>query len=205
MRYSSTFLSTSLFVAAVSVLPAQNTRNVGQAGAPATPSARPDPNKKAMNVADYARWRTIRDVAITDDGNWASYGYQQRRVDDTLFLKSFAGLPDQKIPRASRSQFSDDSKWIAYFVAEPIRPGDQSAGEGGGGGGGRGGDGAPAGPGRVELRNLGSGTVTSWENVQSFTFSKGSKALMIRKARAGGGQTAAAPAGGGGGGRGGRG
>jgi dipeptidyl aminopeptidase/acylaminoacyl peptidase len=199
MRRPTFLLSTLLLVSAVSVLPAQNTRTVNQAGTPADNAARPDPTaKRAMTVADYAKWRSIRDVAISDDGNWASYGYQQRRVDDTLFIKSFAGLGDQKVPRASRSQFSDDSRWIAYFVAEPVRAGEEGRGGGGGDaeGGGRGGA-AAAGPGRMELRNLASGAVTSWDNIQSFTFSKGSKALMIRKARAGGGGAAAAPAGGG--------
>jgi dipeptidyl aminopeptidase/acylaminoacyl peptidase len=198
MRRSSALLFTALALASNAAL-AQTTRNVSQSGAPAAGAPRPDDHRKAMTVADYARWRTIRDVAITDDGAWASFGYQQRRTDDTLFLKSFAGLADQRIPRASRSQFSDDSRWIAYFVAEPIRAGQAGANAN---------PDAPAtGPGRVELRNLGSGTVTSWDNVQSFAFSKGSRALMIRKARAagGGGASAAAapaPGGGRGGGRG---
>ncbi len=200
MRRTSLLIVASLAVSASTAL-AQNTRNVSQSGAPTTTAARADDHKKAMTVADYARWRTIRDVAISDDGNWASYGYQQRRVDDTLFVKSFANLPDHKIPRASRAQFSDDSRWIAYFVAEPIRAGQGESNAIS--------DTPQSGPGRVELRNLGSGTVTSWENVQSFSFSKGSKALMIRKARAAGGgaPAAAAPAGGGGrgGGRGGAG
>ena len=195
MRRSSVLLLAAVLVPGGTTL-AQNTRNVNQSGAPAAAPAPRDDRKKAMTVADYARWRTIRDVAISDDGNWASYGYQQRRVDDTLFVKSFAGLPDHRVPRASRAQFSDDSRWIAYFVAEPIRAGQAESNAS---------PDAPAnGPGRVELRNLGSGTVTSWDNVQSFAFSKGAKALMIRKARAGGG-AAAAPAATGGGGRGGRG
>ena len=63
---------------------------VQQSGAPAS-AARTDDTKRAMTVADYAKWRTIRDVAISDDGTWASYGYQQRRVDDTLFVKNLDG------------------------------------------------------------------------------------------------------------------
>ncbi len=123
-----------------------------------------------MTVADYARWRTIRDVAISDDGVWASFGYQQRRVDDTLFVKDLSTGAEQKIPRASRSQFSDDSKWVAYFVAEPIRPGaeEPAPAEGGGRGG------AAAGPARLELRNLATGATDSWDNVASFAFAKGS-------------------------------
>src|SRR3954469_4648637 len=199
MRCSPHLLFPSLLLAAAASLPAQNTRGVTQAGSARSVPSRTDDTKRAMTVADYAKWRTIRDVAITDDGVWASYGYQQRRVDDTLFVKNLSTGAEQKIPRASRAQFSDDSKWIAYFVAEPVRPNDtQSADE------------PRNGPGKLELRNLANGAVTSWDNVQSFAFSKGSVAMMVRKARAGGAGGdaagrggAAAPAAGGRGGRGG--
>ncbi|HWH52972.1 MAG TPA: hypothetical protein VN651_15610, partial [Gemmatimonadaceae bacterium] len=185
----------------------QGTRN--NAAAPAAkPAAASADQKRGMTVADYAKWRTIRDVALSDDGTWASFGYQQRKVDDTLRVKNLSTGAEQTIPRASRSQFSDDSKWVAYFVAEPIR-----ANENGGAapeeavGGGRGG--AAAGPARLELRNLGTGATVSWDNVASFSFSKGSLALMVRKARVGAAPDAAAGrggrGGGGGAGRGGRG
>jgi dipeptidyl aminopeptidase/acylaminoacyl peptidase len=156
-------------------------------------------DKRAMTVADYAKWRTIRDVAISDDGTWVSYGYQQRRVDDTLYLEKLTAKAEWKLPRASRVQFSDDSKWVGYFVAEPLRANAAET------------DAPQNGPARVELRNLVDGAVESWDNVASFAFSKGSAALMIRKARAGAGPDAAAGRGAGagaaapGGGRGGRG
>ncbi len=128
-----------------------------------------------MTVADYARWRTIRDVAISDDGAWASYGYQQRSVDDTLFVKNLATSAEQKIARASRAQFSDDSHWIAYFVAGPIKPNAQPGAA----------DQAATGPAKLELRNLATGVLVSWDNVASFAFSRGSRALVVRKARPG--------------------
>ena len=87
MRPSSVLLLAAVLVPGGATL-AQNTRNVSQSNATAAAAAPRDDRKKAMTVADYARWRTIRDVAISDDGNWASYGYQQRRVDDTLFVKN---------------------------------------------------------------------------------------------------------------------
>src|SRR5581483_2493238 len=177
----------------------------------ATSTLRVDDTKKAMTIADYAKWRSIRDVAISDDGTWASFGYSQRRVDDTLFVKNLSTGAEQRIPRGNRSQFSDDSKWVAYFVVEPVRAGDQgndaAPADDGTGGGGRGG---ATGPAKLELRNLATGAVTSWDNVASFTFSKGSNALAIRKARAGvpvapaaGGGRGGAGGGGRGGGRGG--
>jgi dipeptidyl aminopeptidase/acylaminoacyl peptidase len=179
-----------LFVA--TTLAAQNAR-VSQAGAAA--SATHDPTtKRAMTVADYARWRTIGSVAVSDDGTWATYSYQQRWVDDTLYLKNLVTNAEQKIPQAGRAEFSDDSRWVAYFVVEPVKPNDRS------------GSSEPRnGPARLELRNVATGTTTGWDNVASFAFSKGSAALMVRKARPGAPPDAAGGRGGrgGGGGRGG--
>ncbi len=199
--HSRTLHATTFFAAVLMAGPAlgaqRSPATVQQAGAPA-PDARVDA-KRAMSVADYAKWRTIRDVAVSDDGAWASYGYQQRRVDDTLFLKNLSAPAEWTIPRASRAQFSDDSKWVAYFVAEASRG---NAPEG---------DTPQNGPARLELKNLATGATESWDNIASFAFSKGSAALMIRKARAGAAPDAAAgrgasgggaPAGGGRGGRG---
>lgn len=138
-----------------------------------------------MTVADYGRWRSIRDVAISDDGVWASYAYQQRRVDDTLFVRNLTSGAEQKIPRASRAQFADDSRWIAYFVAEPVKPNDQQPT-----------DTPQNAPAKVELRDLTTGTTVSWSNVASFAFSKGSNALIVRKARPGAAPDAAAGRGG---------
>jgi len=179
--------------AAVTTASAQNTRGVQQAGAAAAAPAH-DPGKRAMTVADIGKWRTIRDVAISDDGAWASFSYQQRRVDDTLYLKSFATNTDQKIARGSRVRFSDDSKWAAYFVAAPGHAADlpSPAPEGRGQ--------QNTGPARLELRNLATGAVVGWDNVASFEFSKGSRALLVRKARAaeaGAGRGARGGAGGG--------
>ncbi len=178
--------SAALLAGALPLAAQRAPATVQQTGAPAAAPRTDD--KRAMTVADYAKWRSIRDVAISDDGTWASYAYQQRRVDDTLYIENLTAKAEWKLPRASRAQFSDDSKWVAYFVAEPLRA-NASETE------------APAnGPARLELRNLVSGVAQSWDNVASFAFSKGSAALMIRKARPGAGPDAAAGGRGGGGG-----
>src|SRR6185437_4842038 len=100
---------TFALIVAASALAAQNTRGaVSQAGK-AAPTANHDDTKRGMTVADYAKWRSIRDVAISDDGAWASFAYTQRNVDDTLFIKNLNGGGEQKIVRGNRPQFSDDS------------------------------------------------------------------------------------------------
>src|SRR3990172_837140 len=89
-------------------------------GAPPPPPPRAPPavaktnGKKALTIPDYARWRSIGSVAISDDGAWATYGYSQRNLDDTLFLKSFATGTDTRIPRATGPQFSHYSPCVAY-------------------------------------------------------------------------------------------
>jgi dipeptidyl aminopeptidase/acylaminoacyl peptidase len=182
-------------VMAASPIAAQRAPAITQAGGPAT-AARAD-DKRAMTVADYAKWRAIRDVSISDDGTWASYAYQQRRVDDTLFIENLTAHAEWKVPRASRVQFSDDSKWVAYSVAEALRANAPET------------DTPANGPARLELKNLATGATQSWDNVASFAFSKGSVALMIRKARPGAppdaGAGRAGAGGAPGGGRGGRG
>ena len=98
-----------LFLAVTALsLRAQGARNTATQP-PVTGVANPTANditKRAMTIADIGKWRTIRDVAISDDGSWASYGYQQRRVDDTLFVKQLPAGAEQKIPRASRAACS---------------------------------------------------------------------------------------------------
>src|ERR1043165_686746 len=174
--------------------PAQQNRTSAQPVTQAGAASAKDPGKRPLTIAEYARWRSIRDVAISDDGVWASYGYQQRKTDDTLFVKNLATGVEQKIARPSRAQFSDDAKWVAYFVSLPVKEAERLRAAR-----------TPT-PERVELRNLASGQIVGWENAASFAFARGSGHFMVRKARsAGAGDAAPATGGGGGGGRGGRG
>src|SRR5690242_10269128 len=91
--------SAGLLFLVAAALPAQQTRNASNTAVATPPAPVRADNKRAMNVADYGKWRSIRDVAISDDGAWAVYGYQQRRVDDTLFVKNLNSGAVQAVPR----------------------------------------------------------------------------------------------------------
>src|SRR4029079_6187731 len=85
----------------------------------------------------------------------------------------------------STPSFSDDSKFVGYYVSPP------SAGGRGGRGGGGGGVGPAQGlaPGatptrRFELLDLASGDKYSVPDAQSFKFSKGSKFVAVRTNKA---------------------
>ena len=167
----------------------------------------------ALTVDDYASWRSISGQQISDDGKWVAYVLQftNTPADEekpVLHLLNLETGEDVEVPDATGGTFSDDSRWIAYRI-------DTSGGGGGRGGrgrgaaagrapqAGRGGDEASEEPPRAELRNLSTGDVQSWQNVQSFTFSDASTHLILRRRppeAAGGGRGRGGPGGGGGGG-----
>jgi dipeptidyl aminopeptidase/acylaminoacyl peptidase len=184
-----------IVIAAISLLlvPVTSIRAQTQAGA-----------KKVLTIQDYGRWRSIASAALSEDGKWACYIYRVRDGESTLEVKQLDGDKIYSIsigtePGGGRGggagapaggpQFSDDSRWIAYYVyvKAPERPG------------GRGGRGAapaqtsaaqpaaaaaaqePPTTRRLELLDLGNGSKTSWDNVASFAFSEGSRALIVKR------------------------
>ncbi len=194
------------------------------AGMPAQDKpAQPGGGKKVLTIDDYGRWKTIASVAISDDGRWACHIYRPREGDSNLYVKELDGDKLYTINTGSQTaggrgagaapsgppagglggagggpQFSDDSRWIAYYVNPPFRPaGSRGGGRGAASGapqgtGGRGatspqGAAAAAQPApvnrRLELLNLANGEKTSWDNVGSFAFSEGSKVLVVKRTK----------------------
>ncbi|MBL0940336.1 MAG: S9 family peptidase [Gemmatimonadaceae bacterium] len=144
-----------------------------------------------------------------------------------LRLRDVENGKDVEILHASQPTFSPDGKWVAYLV-EPPAParGARADSTGTAGTAGAGGAGAapaaasPSGatppgtapsqpqtpargtpPRRWELRELATGTVRSWQDIQSVTFSPTSSHLLLRRRAAGptpaGGATGGAPGAGG--------
>ncbi|MEZ5316873.1 MAG: prolyl oligopeptidase family serine peptidase [Vicinamibacterales bacterium] len=191
------------------------------------PQARSAPaqasQKKVLTVDDYTRWRSISGAEISPDGRWVSYSLQFTNVpqDETkpvLHLRNLDTNQEVEVANATGGTFSKDSKWIAYQVDPGGRGGRGGRGRAGGGGGaaqvgGQGGQNArggrgqtPAEPRRVELRNLATGEVAKWQDIQTFAFNATSTHLFLkRRAAQGSGGGAAGRGGGGGGAQGGNG
>jgi acetyl esterase/lipase len=183
--------------------------------APSNPSGAKDPgNLKILNLPDYGRWNRITSTSLSPDGRWMTYAYQPNEGDATLYVKQLEGDKVYTIPVGTEAaggrgsgggggfgggggggpQFSDDSKWVGYYVNPPERAAGGGGGRGGRGGapsgavppGGRGGaQGAQAAQGgaparRFELLNLSGGEKSPVPNAASFKFSKGSKWLAVR-------------------------
>jgi dipeptidyl aminopeptidase/acylaminoacyl peptidase len=158
-------------------------QGAGPAAAPA--ATRSDPGtKKVLGLSDIGRRKRINGAALSADGNWMSYAYAPNDGDDTLFVRRLPGGTLHTIPGGSAPQFSDDSRFVGYFVSPPSARGAR-AGRGGGGRG-RGGasDSAAAGPSRrFELLDLSTGAKYEVPAGATFKFSKGSKFLAVHTSR----------------------
>ncbi|MFI5229678.1 MAG: hypothetical protein ACHQWU_11455, partial [Gemmatimonadales bacterium] len=170
---------------------------VAQAGATAA-------TKRVLGIDDYAKWRSINGASVSADGKWVTYdlAFMNTAATEThpvLHLLRLSDDQDSQVANASGGAFSPDGKWLAYLI-DPSGGGRGGRGGRGaaGGQGGRGQTAAPPPPRRVELRNLATGAVQSWQDIQSFTFSASSSHLVLRR-RAPGAANANAGRGGAGG------
>ncbi len=165
--------------------------------------------KKPLSVSDYSRWRNIENAQISGDGKWVTYGLRLTNttvVDSkpVLHILNLTTNQDVEVASASQAAFSPDSRWIVYQIDPPpaVR----------GGRGGAPGDSTAVTPPavnpvappavapdttngratpvtppvrRFELRELASGRVQSWQDMQSATFSPTSSHVMLRRRAAG--------------------
>ena len=154
----------------------------------ATPAARTDTGaKKVLGLADIGRWKRINNADLSPNGVWMTYVYAPNDGDDTLFVRQLSGSAIYTIAGGSAPQFSDDSRFVGYFVSPPAGRGGRS-GRGGNGGRGRGGQSdsaaAPTASRRFELLDLSTGARYDVPNGATFKFSKGSKFLAVRTNKA---------------------
>src|SRR5215203_4663973 len=104
---------------------------------PSSGGSRGDP-KKVLTLADYGRWNRITQTAISPDGKWMSYAYQPNDGDITLYVKEIDGAKLYTIAAgappaaggggggfggggAATPVFSDDSRFVGYYVNPPGR------------------------------------------------------------------------------------
>jgi dipeptidyl aminopeptidase/acylaminoacyl peptidase len=168
-------LATALLLAAPG--PAAGQRTARTAATPASPVPR------ALQLADYARWRSIHDATISDDGAWAAWTYSQLRQDDVLHVRHIDSGREHHMPGGSRPTFSGDGRWISYFVAPAVATAFATADS-------LRAEGLPV-PLRAELLGLDSGQRTGWDDAVSAEFSPDATFLAVSRRRTPGDDAAA--------------
>jgi dipeptidyl aminopeptidase/acylaminoacyl peptidase len=151
--------------------------------------AKADPvHKKVLTLADYGRWNRITGAALSSDGRWMTYTHTPNDGDATLFIKELDGTKLYTVPVGSGAQFSDNGRWVGYFVSPASTTGRGGRGNGRGNappaqtppGGGRGAGAADAAPNRTfELLDLSTGNKSTSAGIASFRFAAGSRWLAL--------------------------
>jgi acetyl esterase/lipase len=141
--------------------------------------------KKALTIDDYTKWKNINSASISGDGKWVTYvvaltNTTPAESKPVMHLLRLESEKDAEIASASASQFSNDSKWVAYQIDPAAAAGRGGRGRGGNAAG-QATPGTPASPRRVELRNLQTGATQSWQDMQSFTFAANSHYIILRR------------------------
>jgi dienelactone hydrolase len=130
------------------------------------------PEKRPFTIDDYGRWRSIVSTALSANGQWMTYGYRVERGDDEFYVKSLTTDKVYEIPRGQNPQFSDDSRWVAYAIVLPWKEAEKLQKEK-----------KPV-PQQAGLLDLQRGEKSSWDNIDSFSFSKSSSFLALKKPKA---------------------
>jgi dienelactone hydrolase len=204
--------------------------NAQQTAPTSTPPSKPAVARPAsalalrtLGLADYGRWNRVTSTALAPNGAWMTYAYQPNDGDATLHVKQLDGDKSYSIPIGSApaggagaggfgggggatTAFSDNGRWVGYYVNPPAAP---AGGRGRGGQGGPGAPGTPSNPNtpavpggrgagapaaggaarRFELLDVNTGEKFSVPNAASYKFSKGSRWIAVRVNRAPGDTT----------------
>ena len=156
---------------------------------------------KPITLEDYKAFKRITGAAISNDGKWMHYTVTPNDGDGTLFVKSLDGDKVYEVARGANPAFSENGRWLGYFIAPPASEG-RGRGRGGRGGQGQaqGGGNTEAPPARpFEVLDLSTGVKSSFPSVSNFAFSPDGEWLLMRPQAAGAAPTGGAPAAGRGG------
>jgi len=138
----------------------------------ASPGVLAQSPKKVLTIEDYARWKSIENSRISGDGNWVAYGLRHPNALDqqpVLHITKLDSNRDQEIPQGVQPAFSDDSRWVAYYVELPYADAKKLR------------DASKPVPRKAQLMDLSTGAKQTWEDIASFTFSSGSGHLLMRR------------------------
>src|SRR5512144_2665357 len=78
---------------------------------------------KPIGLDDYPKFKRITGAAISTDGKWMLYTVTPNEGDATLFVKALDGDKVYEVPRGADASFSENGRWVAYFVAPPATTG----------------------------------------------------------------------------------
>ena len=72
--------------------------------------------KKPLDHSVYDQWESIKDVVLSNDGNWMTYTISIQEGDGTLILQHLKNNQRFKIERGSQAQFTENNRYLIAKV-----------------------------------------------------------------------------------------
>lgn len=132
-----------------------------------TQSLAQDEGKKTVAVSDYEQWENLGfSSTFSDDGNWFLYSIRRNNKKNEIRLHSLRDNSLKVLPEGGRPQFTDDSKWLGYFISPTAEAREKSKK-----------------PLRSEFRlmNLVNGDSLTIKDVTAFSFTDNSQYLAMKR------------------------
>jgi dipeptidyl aminopeptidase/acylaminoacyl peptidase len=150
--------------------------------------------RPTLTPADFGKWETLGQSAISQDGKWVAYEIRRTDGNNELRISPSSGGPAHAIALCSAAAFSSDSRWLACeaTVSEAEQDRLRKARK-------------PV-QNKLQIFDLAKGAATPIDDIQSFAFSTADPQVAFRRYPASSENAASSDAAAGGrGGRGGRG
>jgi len=141
----------------------------------------PTNTKPVLGSADYAKWETLGNGALSPDGKWVAYDLRRGNGSTELRYRTVDSDNEHIARSANGPQFTSNGHWLLYTITP-----DTTGGGGRGGRGGRGGAGAAptsttANRNKVGAVDLRTGAMATFDDVQSFTLSSDGAYAALRR------------------------
>jgi hypothetical protein len=78
---------------------------------------------KPISLDDYPKFKRITGASISTDGKWMLYTVTPNEGDATLFVKALDGDKGYDVLRGANASFSDNGRWVGYFIEPPAATG----------------------------------------------------------------------------------
>lgn len=122
--------------------------------------------KPERNYHEFELWHKLLQYSLSFNGEWAMWRVQSNNDSDTLFIRNIKTGKEYKYNDASAPVFSADSRWAVFS-----QPDHQAA--------------AAAIAYGMKLVNLGTAEEKAFKAIESFSFTKDSKFLILKGIRTG--------------------
>lgn len=72
--------------------------------------------KKALDHSSFDNWKSVRNAALSNDGQWAAYMVLPQEGDGVLTLRNTRTGKEITVPRGYKPKFTANSQWAAVLI-----------------------------------------------------------------------------------------